>query len=179
MSRIGKLPISIPKGVDVKITDKAILVKGKLGELSETIPSGVNAVVDNDTLNFTRVDDQKQHRINHGMIRSIVSNMVKGVSEGFTRNLNIIGVGYRAEMKGNFLVLSLGYSHPIYYELPKGVTAEVQERGVLIVLKAYDKIVLGQTASEIRAFRPPEPYKGKGIRYQGERVRQKEGKAKG
>lgn len=179
MSRIGKLPISIPKGVDVKINNNIIHVKGKAGELTEALPEGIDAVIETEVLTFSRKNEEKQTRINHGMIRSKVANMVKGLSDGFTRNLSIIGVGYRAELKGEYLVFSLGYSHPIYYQLPKTVAGEVVDKGVTIVLKSFDKVVLGQVASEIRALRPPEPYKGKGIRYVGERVRQKEGKTKG
>ncbi|MBU1220581.1 50S ribosomal protein L6 [Myxococcota bacterium] len=179
MSRIGKLPIAIPKGLEVKITENTIHAKGKLGELTEVIPAGIKANLEEGVLTFSRENEEKQTRINHGMVRAKVANIVKGLSDGFIRNLNIIGVGYRAEAKGDFIVFSLGYSHPIYYQLPKGVTGEVQDKGITVILKSFDKVLIGQVASEIRALRPPEPYKGKGIRYAGEFVRQKEGKTKG
>ncbi len=179
MSRIGKLPIIIPSGVEVAITGNRIQVKGKLGTLSQDIPDGISVVKENNQLVVNRASDEAQNRANHGRIRAMLANQVKGVHEGFGRTLDIIGVGYRCELKGQYLVLSLGYSHPIYYEFPQGVTGEVLDKGLKIQLKSHDKTLLGSVAAEIRGFRPPEPYKGKGIRYSGEKVKQKEGKAKG
>jgi len=179
MSRIGKLPIIIPSGVEVTVAANKVQVKGKLGTLSQEIPAGISVVKENNHLLVKRENDEIQMRADHGRVRSILSNQVKGVHEGFARILDIIGVGYRCELKGKFLVLSLGYSHPIYFEFPQGVTGEVLEKGLRIQLKSHDKTLLGAVAAEIRGFRPPEPYKGKGIRYSGEKVQQKEGKAKG
>lgn len=179
MSRIGKLPISIPKGVDVTITGDQVQVKGKLGTLSEKIPAGITVEKENNQLLVKRSGDTIQLRADHGRVRAVLANHVKGVSEGFARTLDIVGVGYRCEMKGKYLVLTLGYSHPIYYEFPQGVTGEVQEKGARIMVKSHDKQLLGAVAAELRGFRPPEPYKGKGIRYTDEKVLQKEGKAKG
>ncbi|PKN46371.1 MAG: 50S ribosomal protein L6 [Deltaproteobacteria bacterium HGW-Deltaproteobacteria-17] len=179
MSRIGKLPINIPSGVEVTVAANKVQVKGKLGTLSQEVPAGISVVKENNQLLVKRENDEIQMRANHGRVRSILANQVKGVHEGFSRTLDIIGVGYRCEMKGKFLVLSLGYSHPIYFEFPQGVTGEVLEKGLRIMIKSHDKTLLGSVAAEIRGFRPPEPYKGKGIRYTDEKVKQKEGKAKG
>ena len=179
MSRIGKMQITLPKGVTVKEIDSNVQVKGPKGELSTMLPKGITLVMDNNELHLKRGSETKQMRMNHGMARANVANCVHGVSEGFVKKLKIVGVGYRSELKGPMLVLALGYSHPIYYEVPKLVTCELEDRGLTIVLKSIDKILLGKVASDIRGFRPPEPYKGKGIRYDGEYVREKEGKAKG
>ncbi|MBU1536314.1 50S ribosomal protein L6 [Myxococcota bacterium] len=179
MSRIGKMHIPLPKGVTIKNNNGTIHAKGPKGELSTALPKGISMVEEENELSFLRENDTKQVRMNHGLARANVANLVHGVSEGFTKTLNIIGVGYRCEMKGNMLVLSLGYSHPIYYEVPKLVECTLEERGLTIILKSIDKILLGKVASDIREFRSPEPYKGKGIRYAGEVVRHKEGKAKG
>lgn len=179
MSRIGKLPIIIPSGVQITVTGTKVEVKGKLGTLSSELPAGISLVKENNQLVVQREKDDNQMRSDHGRVRAILANHVKGVHEGFSRTLDIIGVGYRCELKGSYLVLSLGYSHPIYFEFPQGVTGEVQEKGLRIMIKSHDKTLLGAVAAEIRSFRPPEPYKGKGIRYTGEKVQQKEGKAKG
>lgn len=179
MSRIGKLPISIPSGVKIEIKNSDINVKGKLGEMSFKLPEGISIKQEDNQLVLLRASESKIHRANHGMARANLANLVKGVTEGFTKTLEIQGVGYRAELKKDLLILTLGYSHPIYYVLPKDISAEVQDRGLKIVLKSIDKVRLGQAASDIRSFRPPEPYKGKGIRYSGEVVRIKEGKTKG
>ncbi len=173
------MQIPLPKGVTVNNMNGTVHVKGPKGELSTVLPKGITLEEENSELRLVRENDTKQIRMNHGMARANVANLVHGVSEGFTKTLNIIGVGYRSEMKGNVLILSLGYSHPIYFEVPKLVECTLEERGLTIVLKSIDKILLGKVASEIRAFRAPEPYKGKGIRYAGEVVREKEGKAKG
>ncbi len=179
MSRIGKLPIKIPQGVEIKINGADILVKGKHGELSWSVPEGVTLNMDGDTLTVNRRSEERQDRAFHGLARAYISNMVKGVHEGFIKELEIIGVGYRTELKGNLLILNLGYSHPIYFEVPEGIKLEVEERGTKIKVFGADKQKVGHVASQIRGFRPPEPYKGKGIRYKGEYVRMKEGKAKG
>jgi len=179
MSRIGKLPINIPSGVQITVSGTRVEVKGKLGTLSSEIPAGITIEKESNQLLVKREKDDIQMRADHGRVRAILANQVKGVSEGFSRTLDIIGVGYRCELKGKYLVLSLGYSHPIYFEFPQGVTGEVQEKGLRIMIKSHDKTLLGAVAAEIRGFRPPEPYKGKGIRYTNEKVQQKEGKAKG
>jgi large subunit ribosomal protein L6 len=179
VSRIGKLPISIPKGVVVKVNNNEVSVKGPKGLLTQNLPTGITMEEIDNTLVLNRSSESKKHRAFHGMARANIANLVKGVTEGFTKTLSIIGVGYRAELKGKYIIFALGYSHPIYYVVPKDVEVAVEERGLKIILKSIDKIKLGQAASEIRAFRPPEPYKGKGIRYINEKVRRKEGKAKG
>jgi large subunit ribosomal protein L6 len=179
VSRIGKLIIPLPKGVTVKENNSVIEVKGPKGDLSEKIPKGVSMTQKDNTVSFTISGKGKQMGMNHGLARALTANMVKGVSVGFTKTLAIIGVGYRTELKGNLLIFSLGYSHPIYFELPKIVQCKVEDRGLSIVLESIDKAVLGKVAANIRSLRPPEPYKGKGIRYKDEYVRIKEGKAKG
>jgi large subunit ribosomal protein L6 len=176
MSRIGKQPIDIPQGVKVDLSDKAIKVKGPKGELECVLKDEVTVEVDGSVIRVSRRDDSRQATSLHGLTRSLISNMVKGVSEGFEKRLEIVGVGYKAEAKGSSLNLILGYSHPINYELPKGITASV-EKLTSIILKGTDKQLVGQVASEIRDFRPPEPYKGKGIKYADEVIRRKAGKA--
>jgi large subunit ribosomal protein L6 len=174
MSRIGKLPIAIPKGVDVKIEDSTIAVKGPKGQLSRVIPPRVSVSTEEGQIVVTRESDSKEARAMHGLARALFNNMVLGVTEGFKRNLEIQGVGYRAEVQGQTLKLELGYSHPILYPIPQGIEAKVEKN--VISLEGIDKETLGQTAAEIRQFRKPEPYKGKGVRYAGEKVRIKVGK---
>ncbi|MBI3398784.1 MAG: 50S ribosomal protein L6 [Deltaproteobacteria bacterium] len=176
MSRIGKKPITIPAGVKVSINSDVIKVEGPKGSLSHFLNTGLKAEVSHNEIKVTRNTDDKKALMLHGLSRSLVANMVKGVIEGFQRNLEIVGVGYRAEVQGNVLNLSLGYSHPIKYELPKGITAAVDKQ-TSITLKGADKQLLGQTAAEIRGFRIPDPYKGKGIKYTEEMIRRKAGKA--
>lgn len=176
MSRVGKAPIPLPKGVSVTL-GAAIAVKGPKGNLSMPAHPLVQVEEKDGQLLVSRKSDDRHSRSAHGLIRALTANMVTGVSEGFKRGLEINGVGYRAEAKGKSLVLNLGFSHPIDYELPEGVTAKVEKN--IITLEGADKQVLGQAAAEVRAFRPPEPYKGKGVRYVGEHVARKVGKTAG
>jgi large subunit ribosomal protein L6 len=178
MSRIGNAPISIPKGVKVKSEGQTIAVEGPKGKLSFEVPSPITFAIESDVIRFNRPNDDRKVRALHGMSRAMTNNMVVGCSTGFTRTLEIVGVGYRAIAKGKNIDLTLGFSHPISYPLPDGVTAEVDKEGKLH-LSSANKALLGSVAADIRRFRPPEPYKGKGVRYQGERVLRKEGKARG
>ncbi|MBO8129564.1 MAG: 50S ribosomal protein L6 [Peptococcaceae bacterium] len=176
MSRIGRSPISIPQGVDVAIDGNTVKVKGPKGELSKELPRDIKLILEDGRLVLERPNDEAKYRALHGLTRSLVANMVEGVSKGYQKVLELVGVGYRAAMQGNKLVLSLGYSHPIEYEPPAGIQIEVPT-ATQVVVKGADKELVGAVASEIRQFRPPEPYKGKGIRYQGEYIRRKAGKA--
>lgn len=178
MSRIGKLPISIPKGVTVKVDGATVLVEGPKGKDQHLVPAKIVVNVRDGQVICTRADDANDSRALHGLVRRLVSNSVIGVSTGFTRTLEIIGVGYRAEVKGKALQLSLGYSHPIMYQLPPGIEAKV-DRQVIVTIEGNNKQLLGEVCAQIRALRPPEPYKGKGIKYAGEIVRRKAGKAAG
>ncbi len=175
MSRVGKLPIVLPKGVEVTLKDLDITVKGPKGTLQRSIPASLDVEIGKEAVAFKRRDDSKEARSTHGLIRALVSNMVRGVSDGFSKGLEIQGTGYRAEVQGNNLNLSLGYSHPIQFPLPEGIKASV-DRSNIVRLEGIDIEVLGETAARIRALRPVEPYKGKGIRYSGEHVRRKVGK---
>lgn len=177
MSRVGRLPVQIPQGVEIEVKGTSVRVKGPKGEMSHTFPPVISIEKEDGQVNISRKSDEKFHRSMHGTARAVIQNMVTGVSEGFEKFLEIQGVGYRAEMKGKNLVLSVGYSHPVEMEPPAGVTFEVLERNNIIRVAGYDKQVVGQIAAEIRGVRPPEPYKGKGIRYRGEYVRRKAGKA--
>ncbi len=179
MSRIGKKPIDIPKGVEVSIEGTLIRVKGPKGELSWNFPASMKVELDDGRLVVQRPDDTKQKRALHGLTRSLISNMVKGVSEGYRKELEVVGVGYKADVKGRTVVFSLGYSNPVEFELPEGITAEVdgKARPIKVTLTGIDKQLLGQVAADIRALRPPDSYKGKGIRYAGERLKLKPGKA--
>ncbi len=176
MSRIGRLPIPIPPGVEVAIDGSRVRVKGPKGELERHFSPRMKIVMDGGNLRVERPTDSKRDKSLHGLTRSLINNMVLGVSQGFQKVLDIVGVGYRAEVKGRMLHLSLGFSHPVEYPIPDGIEVEcpVVTR---IVVRGMDKELVGKVASEIRAFRPPEPYKGKGIRYEGEEVRRKAGKA--
>ena len=175
MSRVGKLPIALPKGVEVTLADSVLTVKGPKGTLHRSIPASLDVEIAKQVVEFKRRDDSKEARSTHGLIRALVNNMVQGVSEGFNRGLEIQGTGYRAEVQGKNLNLSLGYSHPIQFPLPEGITASV-DRSNVVRLEGIDIEVLGETAARIRALRPVEPYKGKGIRYSGVHVRRKVGK---
>ena len=177
MSRVGNAPIDIPKGVTVSTSDQTIAVKGPKGNLSFEVPNPISFALDGSTLKFSRPNDQQENRALHGMARAMTNNMVVGCSEGFKRSLEIIGVGYRAVVKGKNVDLTLGFSHPISYPLPAGVSAEVDKQG-LLHLESADKALLGRVAADIRAYRPPEPYKGKGVRYVGEYIARTEGKKK-
>jgi large subunit ribosomal protein L6 len=179
MSRIGKLPISIPEKVDVKIVDSRVDVKGPKGSLNFLMPKKVNATVESGAVLVVRDSDDSEARSLHGLCRSRIANMINGVSAGFTRELDINGVGYRAEVKGKELHMALGYSHPVIYPLPAGINAEVDAKRTKITLTGIDKQLLGNTAAKVRSFRPPEPYRGKGIKYAEETIRRKEGKSAG
>ena len=177
MSRIGKMPITIPSGVDVQVKGSTVTVKGPKGELTHTFPVEMEIKKDDGTVNVDRPSDQKEHRALHGMTRALIQNMVTGVTDGFTKVLEVQGVGYRSEMSGKTLVLHVGYSHPVEVEPPDGITFESEDRGREIRVHGFDKQAVGQVAANIRKIRPPEPYKGKGIRYMGEIVRRKAGKS--
>ncbi|MDH7497084.1 MAG: 50S ribosomal protein L6 [Syntrophomonadaceae bacterium] len=178
MSRIGKKPVELPEGVTVGIEGDTITVQGPKGTLSGTIPAGISIVNEGGCLQVTRASDQKQHRALHGLTRALVANMVEGVTKGFERRLELVGVGYRAQMQGRKLVLSIGYSHPVEIEPPEDLEIEVPAV-TKITVKGIDKQKVGNLAAAIRDVRRPEPYKGKGIRYEGEVVRQKAGKSGG
>ncbi len=178
MSRIGRKPITIPSGVTVSIDGSTVKVKGPKGELSRTFEPSMKLRVENNELLVERPNDEKRERALHGLTRALLANMVTGVTEGFKKTLEIIGVGYRAEKKGKNLVVSVGYSHPVQYPEPEGITLTTPAP-TTIVVEGVDKQKVGQVAAELREFRPPEPYKGKGIRYQGEQVRRKAGKTAG
>jgi len=177
VSRIGRLPVEVPDGVEIKVKGSYVHVKGPKGELSHTFPSEMKIKFENGQIVVKRPSDQKEHKALHGMTRAIINNMVTGVSQGFEKILEINGVGYRAELEGKTLVLSVGYSHTVPIEPPEGITFDVDARTRQIKIMGYDKQVVGQIASEIRKVRPPEPYKGKGIKYIDERIRRKAGKA--
>jgi large subunit ribosomal protein L6 len=180
MSRIGKAPISLPAKVEVSVNNSNVVsVSGPLGKLTQQIDQDLKVEVEDGTLTISRPTDQKRHRSLHGLYRSLISNMVEGVSAGWSKEMELIGVGYRADNQGQLLTLSLGYSHPVIFALPDEVNIEtVSEKGKppTIKLSSVDKQLLGQVAAKIRAFRRPEPYKGKGIRFKGEEVRRKAGK---
>lgn len=178
MSRIGKLPVPVPTGVSVELVSGRINAKGPKGELSQAIPPLVSIAQEGDELLVARADDGREARAMHGLARSLVANMVTGVHSGFTRSLEIIGVGYRVENKGDYLVFTLGYSHPIYYEVPVGVDAKI-ESPTKLTLSSADRQKVGAAAAKVRSFRPPEPYKGKGVKYADEVIRRKEGKSGG
>lgn len=177
MSRIGRLPVEIPSGVDVKIKGTHVRVKGPKGELENTFSPELDIKEENGEIVITRPNDQREVRSLHGTTRALINNMVIGVTEGFTKELRLVGVGYRASLSGNNLVLNVGYSHPVEIEPPEGITFEVGERSQQVIVRGYDKQKVGQIAADVRKVRPPEPYKGKGIRYQGEWIRRKAGKA--
>ena len=180
MSRIGKQPISLPEGVEIQVQDNnVVVVKGPRGVLGTAIDPDMQVAVEDGTLNVTRPTDQKRHRALHGLTRALIQNLVTGVTDGYRRQLEVVGVGYRAEVKNGVLELALGFSHPIYFLPPDGVTlAATTERGQApkVFVEGNDKQLVGQVAAKIRALRPPEPYKGKGIRYSDEYVRRKAGK---
>jgi large subunit ribosomal protein L6 len=176
MSRIGNKPIDLPDGVDVKIDGTTVKVKGTRGELERSFNERIGFDLDGAVLTVTRPDDARESRALHGLSRALLNNMVLGVSDGFSKELEIHGVGYRASMKGSGIELLVGFSHPVDVEAPEGITFEVPEQTKIIV-SGIDKEQVGQVAANIRKVRPPEPYKGKGIRYAGERVRRKAGKA--
>ncbi|OGP83404.1 MAG: 50S ribosomal protein L6 [Deltaproteobacteria bacterium RBG_16_54_11] len=177
MSRIGRAPISVPQGVEVKQAGSALEVKGPKGILSQHIPTGISLEIGDGVIHVKRKGDAKRARSLHGLMRTLIANMVTGVTQGFEKGLEIVGIGYRANVQGKNLQLSLGYSHPVLYAIPEGIELVVEKQNKITV-KGTDKQKVGQVAAEIRSFRKPEPYKGKGIRYIGEQVRRKAGKAK-
>jgi large subunit ribosomal protein L6 len=180
MSRIGNNPIFVPEKAEVKIDGQHISVKGPLGELSREIHPDIKINFEDNTLTFERSSDQKEVRALHGLTRALVNNMITGVTEGYTKELELVGVGYRATNQGQRLDLSLGYSHNIVFEIPSEVKVEAkQDKGQnpMVSLKSHDKELLGMVAAKIRSFRKPEPYKGKGVRFRGEQIRRKAGKA--
>ena len=179
MSRIGKAPVAVPNGVTVTLKDgNVISVKGPKGELTRSLPSAMTVKQENGTVTVTRPSDEDQHKALHGLTRTLIANMVEGVTKGFSKNLELVGVGYKAEVRPYGLQLALGYSHPIEYRAPQGIklTAPAPTQ---IVVEGANKEVVGQVAAEIRSLRPPEPYKGKGVKYAGEQIRRKAGKAGG
>ena len=177
MSRVGKEPIAIPSGVDVTLEGRRVVVKGPNGTLAHQAPEAITVSRDGDMLVVTRPDDERENRALHGLTRSLVHNMVVGVSQGFSRELEIVGVGYRAQAQGpSKLELQVGFSHPVRFEAPEGVTFEVPQP-TRIVVRGADKQLVGQVAADVRKSRPPEPYKGKGIRYVDEHVQRKAGKS--
>jgi large subunit ribosomal protein L6 len=178
MSRIGKLPIPIPQGVKIQVDGTTVRAEGPKGKLAQPVPSGLTTRVADGTIVIERASDERQLRALHGLARALVANMVHGVKDGFERKLDIVGIGYRAQLQGKNIQLALGYSHPIIFPLPDGVTAEIDKQ-VAITLRGADKAVLGQTAAKLRALRKPDPYKGKGIKYSGEVIRRKVGKKAG
>jgi large subunit ribosomal protein L6 len=177
VSRIGRMPVEVPQGVDVAIQGSHIRVKGPKGQLEHTFPAAMKISLDAGVITVERPSDEREHRALHGMTRAIINNMVTGVSQGFEKVLEVNGVGYRAEMSGSTLVINVGYSHPVEVEPPHGITFDVDTRARLIKVQGYDKAQVGQVAADIRKIRPPEPYKGKGIKYLDERIRRKAGKA--
>jgi len=178
MSRIGRKPVSIPQGVKLNLDGAVVRAEGPKGKLSQPIPAGLSAKIENNQLVISRSGEDRKVRALHGLARALMFNMVTGVKDGFERKLEIVGIGYRAQLQGRVITLALGYSHPVLFPLPEGVTAEI-DRQVSITLRGADKAVLGQTAAKLRALRKPDPYKGKGIRYANEVVRKKVGKKAG
>jgi len=175
MSRIGRKPVVVPKGVTVQLEGHRVAVKGPRGELSRSLHPDMQIALDKDQFTVARPTEEKRHKALHGLTRTLVQNMVEGVSKGFQKTLEIQGVGYKAEAKPYGVNLIVGYSHPVKYEAPKGIKISV-DNNTVVKIEGADKELVGQVASELRAVRPPEPYKGKGIRYQGEQVRRKAGK---
>lgn len=180
MSRIGKNPVSITQGVDVNIKENVITVKGKLGELTQTISDGITVTIENDVITLERASESKEHKAQHGLMRALINNMIVGVSKGWTKDLELVGVGYRASNQGQKLDLALGFSHNIVLNLAPEVKVEtISEKGKnpIIKLTSFDKQLVGQVAAKIRSFRAPEPYKGKGVKFVGEVLRRKAGKS--
>ena len=182
MSRIGKLPVNLPAGVSIEITDgNVVKVKGPLGELSQKVDPDINIAIEDNEIKFTRPSDDPRHRSMHGLYRALIHNMVVGVSEGYTVRQELVGVGYRVETKGQIVTFSLGYSHDIQFCMPDEVKAEAEPvkkgQNPVLVLKSADKQLLGMVAAKVRSLRKPEPYKGKGIKFVGEQLRRKAGKS--
>jgi large subunit ribosomal protein L6 len=178
MSRIGKKPIPIPQGVKVQVEGATVRAEGPKGKLTQPVPAGLNARVDNGILVIGRDNEERRVRALHGLTRALVFNMVTGVKDGFERKLEIVGIGYRAQMQGRNIQLALGYSHPVIFPLPEGITADIDKQ-TAITLRGADKALLGETAAKLRSLRKPDPYKGKGVKYAGEYIRRKVGKKAG
>jgi large subunit ribosomal protein L6 len=178
MSRIGKKPIPLPQGVTIAVDGHTVHAEGPKGKLSQRVPDSVSVKIESNVLTVERSSDHRTVRALHGLTRSLLANMVQGVKDGFERKLEIVGIGYRAQLQGKNLQLALGYSHPVIFPLPDGVQAEI-DRQVSITLKGADKALLGQVAAKLRALRKPDPYKGKGIKYAEEQIRRKVGKKAG
>lgn len=179
MSRIGKQPVTVPAGVDVKINGEEIVIKGKLGELTQSVGPTIDIKVEDNLITLSNTDESKDSRSKHGLYRSLINNMVIGVSEGFKIELELVGVGYRATNQGQVLDLSLGHSHHIYFQIPSEVKVETESikgKAPVVILTSADKQLVGQVAAKIRSMRKPEPYKGKGVRFKGEEIRRKAGK---
>ena len=179
MSRIGRMPITIPQGVEVRADGDYVRVKGPKGELSSRIPPGITLEVDKSEVRFARKNDEPQQRAWHGLLRSLVANSVEGVTKGFTRELEIVGVGYKAEVRGKSILFTLGYSHPIDFPIPEGIAVGLDAKAGKLTVSGADRQKVGQTAAEIRQLRVPDPYKAKGIKYANEVIRRKVGKAGG
>ena len=178
MSRIGMKPISIPPGVKVQVAEGRVSAEGPKGKLAQPVPDGLTAKVEGNQIVISRSGDDRRVRALHGLARALVANMVSGVQDGFEKKLEIVGIGYRAQLQGRAIQLALGYSHPVIFPLPEGVTAEIDKQ-TAITLRGPDKAVLGETAARLRMLRKPDPYKGKGIKYAGEVIRRKVGKKAG
>ena len=179
MSRVGKMPVVIPQGVDVKQDGDAVRVKGPKGELLTKVPVGLTVVIENGEVRIARSSEEPQHRAFHGLRRSLVANSVEGVTKGFSKDLEIVGVGYKAEVKGKAILFSLGYSHPINFPIPEGISVNLDAKAGKLTVSGADRQKVGQTAAEIRKLRVPDPYKAKGIKYAAEVIRRKVGKAGG
>jgi large subunit ribosomal protein L6 len=178
MSRIGKRPVDLPKGVTVAVEGNTVKVKGPRGELTRTFPAALSVSTEGSTITIARPSDETEHKALHGMSRTLLANMVEGVSKGFSKQLDIVGVGYKAETRPYGLQLALGFSHPIEFRAPQGIKLTAPQP-TQIIIEGANKEVVGQVAAELRSLRPPEPYKGKGIKYAGEQIRRKAGKAGG
>lgn len=180
MSRIGKSPITLPQGVEVKVNDNVVTVKGKLGELTQKLTSDITVKIEDGTITLDRPSESKEHKAAHGLYRALINNMIEGVSKGYTKELELVGVGYRASNQGQKLDLALGFSHNIVLELASEIKVEtISEKGKnpIVKLTSHDKQLVGQVAAKIRSFRKPEPYKGKGVKFVGEVIRRKAGKS--
>jgi large subunit ribosomal protein L6 len=178
MSRIGRKPVSIPQGVKVQVEGNTVHAEGPKGKLAQPVPAGLSAKLEGDQVVISRASDERKVRALHGLARALVANMVTGVKDGFEKKLEIVGIGYRAQLQGRALQLALGYSHPVIFPLPEGITAEIDKQ-TAITLRGADKALLGETAARLRALRKPDPYKGKGIKYADEFIRRKVGKKAG
>jgi large subunit ribosomal protein L6 len=179
VSRVGKAPIVIPKGVDVKSDGNAVRVKGPKGELTTRVPTGLTVSIEDGVVRFSRSSEEPQQRAFHGLLRSLVANSVEGVTKGFSKDLEIVGVGYKAEVKGRAVIFSLGYSHPVNFPIPEGISVNLDAKAGKLTVSGADRQKVGQTAAEIRKLRVPDPYKAKGIKYAEEVIRRKVGKAGG